>query len=121
MNTTAATTFAPMPRPIGSIWGAIQSATELAPGIWSVSTASHGGLIISEERFNAMPAALRDIETFNQGAGVPVYEEDCDWCIPVLAWPTQFDAAMVLQAKRTFRGWIARKVPASVTAEYAGE
>ena len=39
------TCFAPSPRPSTSIWGAVQQADQLGPGIWSVMTASHGGII----------------------------------------------------------------------------
>ena len=51
--------FASTPRPQWSEWDAIQEAEEVLPGIWSVSTASHGGLILSGERQEAMPEALR--------------------------------------------------------------
>lgn len=39
--------FQTTPRPIHSPWGAVQTANELAPGIWDVSTAGHGGLMLS--------------------------------------------------------------------------
>jgi hypothetical protein len=47
-----------MPRPHWSNWDAIEETEEVLPGIWSVSTASHGGLILSGERQEAMPEAL---------------------------------------------------------------
>ena len=36
-------------------WGAPQDIEELAEGVWRVSTASHGGLKLSRERWNALP------------------------------------------------------------------
>lgn len=63
------TCFAPSPRPSTSIWGAVQQADQLAPGVWSVMTASHGGIILSDQRQRAMPPALQ-IESGS-------YEEDC--------------------------------------------
>jgi hypothetical protein len=63
------TCFAPSPRPSTSIWGAVQQADQLWPGIWSVMTASHGGIILSDQRQAAMPPAL----LIDGGS----YEEDC--------------------------------------------
>ena len=51
--------FASTPRPETSPWGPVQQADQLAPGIWSVMTASHGGLLLSDARQTAMPDALR--------------------------------------------------------------
>ena len=40
-------------------WGPPQDIEELAEGVWRVSTASHGGLWLSRERWNALPACVR--------------------------------------------------------------
>lgn len=74
--------FASMPGPQCSSWGAIQEAEEILPGIWSVSTASHGGLILSDERQEAMPEALTIVGGF--------YEEDVNWSHVVLAFDAEF-------------------------------
>lgn len=74
--------FANTPRPTESIWGRVQTATEVIPGLWMVTTASHGGIILSDERQVAMPEALR--------LDAPSYEEDCNWALPVLAFETEF-------------------------------
>lgn len=66
------------PRPSSSPWGPVQQADCLAPGIWQVMTASHGGILLSAERQRAMPAALA-----LDGAA---YEEDCDWALVILAF-----------------------------------
>lgn len=47
------------PCPKSSPWGAIQDKRELAPGIWQVSTAGHGGIKLSRERNAAVPAYMR--------------------------------------------------------------
>lgn len=99
--------FKPTPQPRHSPWGAPQRAEEKAPGIWWVSTASHGGFIISEQRHQAMAEPYRSHETFNMNG--LAYEEDCDWCCVVLAWPELFSAADVEQARQVYAGWIARK------------
>ncbi|MCA1379448.1 hypothetical protein I6F34_01260 [Bradyrhizobium sp. BRP05] len=90
------------PCPKTSPWGAIQDKRELAPGIWSVSTASHGGIKLSRERNAAMPAYMR-----NEGGW---YEEDCEWAKAAVVHPigfqrvvngkTEFDHAMA-----TLRNW----------------
>lgn len=73
------------PRPTHSIWGSIIMAEEFLPGFWVVTTASHGGIMLSASRQAAMPEALQ-LDTAN-------YEEDCDWALPVLAFRDEFEAA----------------------------
>lgn len=41
-----------------TIWGPIQTATPIADGIQRVTTASHGGFILSETRLHKMPQAF---------------------------------------------------------------
>ena len=77
--------YSTSPRPAGSIWGPIHSADQLLPGIWHVTTASHGGIILSDERQAAMPEALR--------AASPSYEEDVDWALVHLGFDAEFRAA----------------------------
>lgn len=77
--------FASSPRPTHSIWGSIQMAEEFIPGLWVVTTASHGGIMLSATRQAAMPEALQ--------LGTADYEEDCDWALPVLAFRDEFEAA----------------------------
>lgn len=77
-------TFATSLRPDYCMWGKIDFAGELVPGIWAVSTPSHGGLILSDERQRAMPDALR-LES-NE------YEHDCDWSLVYLAFESEFAA-----------------------------
>ena len=72
------------PRPTHSIWGSIIMAEEFLPGFWVVTTASHGGIMLSASRQAAMPEALQ-LDTAN-------YEEDCDWALPVLAFRDEFEA-----------------------------
>ena len=54
-------------------WGPPQDIEELAEGVLRVSTASHGGLKLSRERWAEIPAAVRD------AMFTPTYaEEDCE-------------------------------------------
>lgn len=93
--------FERTPQPRYSPWGNIQDATERAPGIWSVSTAGHGGFMLSDERAEAMPAPLL---IGNWLGGNKHFEEDCDWARPVVAFADEFDDRTVAAAFRTLRG-----------------
>ena len=54
-------------------WGWSQDIEELVEGVWRVSTAGHGGLKLSRERWYSLPDVVRD--TFlNSGFA----EEDCE-------------------------------------------
>lgn len=68
--------------PKTSPWGKPQTCTLIAPGIWSVTTASHGGLKLDTVRNAKMPAEAR-----RRGGW---YEEDCEWALAVLVHPDAF-------------------------------
>ena len=75
-------------KPKHSPWGAIQDAKQEMPGVWKVYTASHGGYILSAERFAAMPAACK----INMYGGGKCFEEDCEWALVAVAFPEEFFA-----------------------------
>ncbi len=52
-------------------WGWTKDVVELAEGVWRVSTPSHGGLKLSRERWNELPADLRDAMFTQTFAGAP--------------------------------------------------
>ena len=54
-------------------WGWTKDVVELAEGVWRVSTPSHGGLKLSRERWDSLPAELRDAMYTQTFA-----EEDCE-------------------------------------------
>ncbi|MDZ4134682.1 MAG: hypothetical protein U1D06_03690, partial [Paracoccaceae bacterium] len=66
-------------------------------------TASHGGIILSDQRKVAMPPALQ----IDGGA----YEEDCDWALPILAFSSELErqgscsAGLLQLAHDTARCW----------------
>jgi len=66
-------------------WGQSQGVDVIAPGIEFVSTASHGGIRLSGQRNNQNPMWLKQL-TFNEQGKTGWYEEDCDWCIPVIVF-----------------------------------
>lgn len=89
------TTFDRTPRPKSSKWGQVDGATELAPGIWEVHTPGHGGIVLSLQRWNAMPHYMPRTTRYSEGGQ---FEEDCDWCLPVLAFADELDQSLVAAA-----------------------
>lgn len=80
-------------------WGTPDSAKWLADGIVWVSTPSHGGYLLSRERFTAMPPTLRAF-TFIGTDAPQAFEEDCAWCAVALAWPSLQSAEALFHAER---------------------
>ncbi|TCP32500.1 hypothetical protein [Sphingomonas sp. BK235] len=76
--------FASTPAPVHTLWDAPQTAEQRLPGVWSVTTASHGGFVLSYERQAAMPEALRLDSIY--------YEEDVDWSLVILGFEAEFAA-----------------------------
>lgn len=81
-----------------SPWGAVQHITQIAEGIVSVSTASHGGIKVSDERLALMPENMRS--TTYSGGGW--FEEDCDWCLVAVTFPEAFSDVVMKDARDTF-------------------
>lgn len=79
-----------------SPWGAIETMTEIAPGIVQVTTPSHGGIHVSPERLAKMPEELR-ATPYSAGGW---FEEDCDWALVAVCFPEAFAPEMVAAAKR---------------------
>lgn len=77
-----------------SPWGAVQEQTMMAPGIYSVSTPSHGGIFVEPELWNTMKVKSTP---YSQDGW---FEEDCDWALVALAFPYAFSAEDVALAKR---------------------
>ena len=66
-------------------WGKAQTIEQILPGVTAVSTASHGGIKLSKERFLQMPIEFQVYEPFTDQSSGHWYEEDQDALIP-LAW-----------------------------------
>lgn len=92
--------------PKHSPWGRVQHATKIADGIYSVSTAGHGGIWLSRERAAIIPDYI-SAATFG-GSGPTWFEEDSDWALTVLVFEKEwqaYDAPAVEQAKASARNW----------------
>ncbi|MBC3871735.1 DUF7007 domain-containing protein [Undibacterium oligocarboniphilum] len=63
-------------------WGVAQNVTNIARGIRSVTTAGHGGVLVSPTKNNLIPEYMR------HHAGE--YEEDCEWCIPAIVFESEW-------------------------------
>jgi len=78
-------------------WGASQTSKKHASGIMEYSTASHGGFHLSATRQSQMPEYLRNDDGW--------YEEDCDWCKVVIAFPEYFTVEKFMEAQSTLKNW----------------
>jgi hypothetical protein len=74
--------FASMPAPVHTLWDTPDMATQRLPGVWWVTTPSHGGFVLSDERQAAMPEALRLDSIY--------YEEDVNWSLVVIGFEAEF-------------------------------
>jgi len=90
-------TFEATSRPTNSPWGGIQHADELGPGVWSVSTSSHGGIHLSDQRLALIPDYMRGDGSW--------FEEDCDWAVVATVFPDLFTPEALAAAADTFRHW----------------
>lgn len=82
-------------------WGPTQTSREIAPGITEHSTASHGGLKLSPSRWRAMTDKIPFVPQYAPALWL---EEDCDYCVAVLAFPELFSIAQIRAAVGAFSG-----------------
>jgi len=85
-------------------WGVADNSKQIADGITSHSTSSHGGIELSSERHETLQRKFK----FNTFAGGRFYEEDCDACAVVIAFPTCFSTQKVVRAVKAaeqFKSW----------------
>ncbi len=71
-----------MLEPTNSMWDEVQSCNTIANGIYEVSTAGHGGIMIDAD----LAPHILSPEALKSGVidgGYYCYEEDCDACIPL--------------------------------------
>ena len=83
--------------PIGTPWGVAQSVTILAPGITHLTTASHGGIHLDDQRQAKMPEILRSADGY--------YEEDVCWARAAVIFPEGFSDYEHFWAVRTLVQW----------------
>ena len=69
--------------PTHTPWGRVDQATKHGDGLWFVSTPSHGGFWLSNERIRDLPVGMRGtsfVDRSNHGRweANAWWEEDCD-------------------------------------------
>ena len=83
-------------------WGPIDSTDEIAEGITFISTARHGGFMLSPERMAMVPNFVRE---HNFLGSKKFFEEDCDANIVIVLFPDCFAEDSVVQAKSRLERW----------------
>lgn len=83
-------------------WGRTQTKREIALGIVRVSTSSHGGFVLNDERMAEFHGRLTI--NFQSWAGYAYLEEDYDWCAVALAFPEFFSEEDIYYAVLTAKG-----------------
>ena len=78
-------------------WGIAQWVTKIAPGIVSVSTSSHGGIVLDQKHADLIPD---DIEPFT--GDKKFWEEDFDCYIPLLLFETEIEQETPVMAQFDF-------------------
>ena len=98
-----------MSAPVTSPWGVPQMTLSVAPGVWLIITASHGGFYLEPAANEQVPLAWK-LASFKRQAFNGFYEEHCDSCMVVLTFAHAFDAAAVASAGRIFDSWMMPKL-----------
>lgn len=78
-------------------WGIADKITKYNDFVSFVSTPSHGGFKVAREALKLMPVAYRNADGW--------YEEDCEFCKVVLAFPDLFNSEQQTSAKACFEFW----------------
>ena len=84
-------------------WGAVDVQTDHATGIAFVSTASHGGFVLSDERAEWLQRHMPGLDPFS--GDYHYWEEDSDVHVVIAAFPehfTQNQAALAVNALRVY-------------------
>jgi hypothetical protein len=85
-------------------WGVAQTVRNIADGIDFVTTAGHGGFVLSPERRAEMPFELKAC-SFTRDR---FFEEDFSWCAVPLAFPQYFTVDDFRVALETYRDGVRR-------------
>src|SRR4029079_6913 len=72
---------------------------ELPQGFWFEETPGHGYLCVDKTRWEGIPNELKS--TLYSDCGK--FEEDCDWCIPIVFHLSLFNLDTQERALRTFK------------------
>jgi len=90
-----------------SPWGPPIDFKRITDGILWITTASHGGYVVSREMYDKMPEHLKACSFTNN----QYFEEDQSWCAVVLAFNQHFSAVVVAAARETYERFYRRHNP----------
>ena len=82
-------------------WGVAADKTIYGDGVDLYTTASHGGFRLSDDRQAAIERLWPEAGEIVGGAW---YEEDCEWALVALAFPSLFDGKHVRLAAKVAKG-----------------
>jgi hypothetical protein len=94
-----------MHAPIDTPWGQPQSVEHIADGIVFVSTASHGGFVLSESRNSQIPRYMKCCSTVGAQMRRGFYEEDCAQAIVIVVFSHFFGTDLVAAAHTAMKHW----------------
>lgn len=70
-------------------WGAVKSSDVIAHGIEFIRAEEHAGIHLSPQRNAGIPFWLKEVTLDGQGV-TGWYENNCDWCIPMIVFASEF-------------------------------
>jgi hypothetical protein len=92
-----------MKRPTSSPWGKIQTCRSVISGVYEVTTASHGGILVHASLANKLSDYTRGQDETTSKGDYLAFEEDCNWALPSFEldlYPDKKDAQLY-----TICGW----------------
>lgn len=90
-------------------WGISQHETKIADGIVVVSTASHGGIFVSDARLARIPENHQKYAQQWSGSR-NWFEEDCAAACVVVAYPEFFTLAQIDEAQTILKAVLTSKI-----------
>ncbi len=85
-------------------WGHAQQYENLGQGIFSVSTAGHGGIFVPDEMLGSIPEEHQRWAAQWSGSR-NWYEEDCCWAAVAVAFPDRFPPDNLEHARKTLESY----------------
>jgi hypothetical protein len=103
--------------PVDTPWGRAITRERVAPGLWVVTTASHGGYYVEPSALDRIPEVFR-AATFTRSESW--YEEDCDWAIVARYFPEAFPPEAQDHAEAVLRRYHTRAMALTPTPNPPG-
>jgi hypothetical protein len=86
-----------------SPWGKVDGHSPFGDlGLYHHSTPGHGGIYVPDEMLSRMPKPYRDANHYGGGNW---FEEDCEWALVALSFPSGLSEKQIESATRTVKNW----------------